>query len=459
MGLLPSEGSAVSTAVFTAGEGGRFAVRRALLAVATTLAVLALGGCNPVGELAIGADDRLQIAERLDPPVAPGSMAPELAAVDGRLALLWLEPAATDKAGGHRLRFAHLDDDGWSEPSTVAGPEESFFANWADRPQVIQGGDGALIATWLAKNGDSTYAYEVRAARSDDGGATWRPLGRLHGDGQPAEHGFVSLTAEDDGVRAVWLDGRNTPDGEPMALYTGLVGEVAVSGGEIEDDSGAARDEIVLDSSVCDCCDTALTRSGDGLVIAYRDRSAEEMRDISVVRQTADGWSEPVALNDDGWRIAACPVNGPALASLGETGETVWAVWYTAADGLPRVRSAVSSDGGASFSEPVDLAGGEGEEPPLGRVDLVATPAGDALAVWLDTRDGTAEIRAARLGADGSVGEAASLVVSDSSRASGVPRLMAVGDGLYLAWVEPGDGGGIRLARLAMSTENALPGG
>lgn len=444
---LPTPGSVLSAAVSTTGGGGRFAVGAALVVL------LAVGGCAPGAEPFTGAEDLLRIAERLDPPVAPGAMAPELARVDGRLALLWLEPAGDD---GWSLRFARLEEDGWREPVTVAGPEERFFANWADRPQVVEGGDGALVATWLAKNGSSTYAYEVRAARSDDGGSTWRPLGRLHGDAQPAEHGFVSLIPEGDGVRAVWLDGRNTPVGEPMSLYTGLVAEADVPAAE---DGGVAVRETPLDTSVCDCCDTAVTRVGDALVVAYRDRSAEEIRDIAVVRRSLDearaGWSEPVPLSDDGWQIAACPVNGPALASAGET---VWAVWYTAAQGLPRVFSAVSSDGGETFSEPRVLAGGPGEAPPLGRVDVVTTGSGDAVAVWLDTRDGTAEIRAARLGADGSVGEPVSLVPSDTSRASGVPRLTAVGDALYLAWVEPGQDGGVRLARLAPGASSAAGG-
>ena len=56
----------------------------------------------------------------------------------------------------------------------------------------------------------------------------------------------------------------------------------------------------------------------------------------------------------DGWKIDACPVNGPAVAAAADT---VVVAWFTAAD-MPRVRLAYSRDGGRSFAAPIEVASG-----------------------------------------------------------------------------------------------------
>lgn len=442
----------------------------------------------------------------VETPAAPGSMAPELALVDdgggAAAALTWLEPVpvpepersadeipadeeeVTEKVDPRRwrVRFARLAPSGagWSEPVTVAGrngpggvAERGFFANWADRPGLVQGGSsgpgGPLFAHWLARNGDSVYAYEVGMARSDDGGATWRPLGRLHEDAAATEHGFVSYAADPaapDGVRAFWLDGRRMPDGGPMTLRTALVGE------EVDRDS-----EELLDPSVCECCATAAVATSGGPLAVYRGRTEEEMRDHRLVRRSASapepgesasgGWSEPELLHRDGWQIAACPVNGPAAGRLGDT---VWVAWFTAApedDGgqpTPRVLAAVSGDGGATFGDPISIAApGEGEAP-LGRLDL-AVADGSAIVSWLESTPEGAVIRLRRISADGRAGAPVAAARSAGSRASGVPRLLALpgggsgGDGsrLLIAWVDPGEEGAERSIRLAELPASRVP--
>ena len=411
----------------------------------------------------------------------------------GRPALTWIERDAE----GVRVRFARLDgpDGEPAEPVTLAADEGGenaepieLFANWADRPGVVQGGpgggespDGPLFAWWLAKSGESTYAYEVRVARSDDLGATWRPLGRLHDDPTPAEHGFVSMVPEGDGVRAFWLDGRATTEGRPMTLRTVRIGE------RIERET-----EERLDASVCDCCNTAAVVAGGEPVVFYRDRTGDEIRDHRAVRRIpaesgGEGgeasWSRPYVLSSDGWEIAACPVNGPAAAV---SGDTVWTAWFTAAGGRARVYAARSTDGGRSFSEPLAVDDGSvasgGGSPPLGRLALAAAGpegGGDAWVSWFGTapaaadRDGggdgknVAVLRVRRLSAEGPnpvMGPVVEVARTDSSRASGVPRMLydphpgdsegAGGDRLLLAWVEPaGDGerSAIRLARLPVA--------
>jgi len=68
-------------------------------------------------------------------------------------------------------------------------------------------------------------------------------------------------------------------------------------------------------------------RHPEGPIVAYRDRSDTEIRDIYVSRSVGSNWSQPVAVHRDNWQIAACPVNGPALSA---DGTAVALAWFTA---------------------------------------------------------------------------------------------------------------------------------
>jgi hypothetical protein len=432
-----------------------------LVPAALTVA-LALAGCTPgEGEAAADAVPAAPAArsdaEVLRPPVetiaspaGPLSLAPELTRVDGQPALTWIE-RSREADGPARVRFARLGTAG-SDVVTVApasGSPAELFANWADRPGVVQGGEalgGPLYAWWLAKSGDGTYAYSVEVARSTDAGATWQPLGTLHSDATPAEHGFVTLVPEGPGVRAFWLDGRATALGEPMTLRTVLVTD------RIE--RGSAE---LLDASVCDCCNTAAAVTADGPVVVYRDRTGEEVRDHRVVRRTPDGrWSEPAPLHRDGWKIPACPVNGPAIAV---SRDALWVAWFTAAEGRPQVLAARSGDGGRSFGDPLLVDG----DAPLGRLDLEPDGAGGAIVSWLGTGEGAspgereATIRLRRLTPDGRLGPVAEVARADGSRATGVPRLLADGERLLVAWIEPAEGSRAGTLHLASLAAGAVP--
>jgi hypothetical protein len=358
----------------------------------------------------------------IDPPAGPGSMAPSLVSAGlGKVFLTWLEPVEPD---GYRLRFSRLADGNsggkWSPPVTVAsGP--TLFANWADFPSVAQAPDGSLVAHWLAKTGDDTYAYGIFLARSTDGGATWKPAGLLHDDRVPAEHGFVSWVPDGKALRAVWLDGRETPKGGPMTLRTALL------------EGDKLRPAELLDDRVCDCCQTDAALAADGPVVAYRDRTAGEVRDIHVKRRTASGWSKPVRVGADDWKIPGCPVNGPAIAAAGRR---VAVAWFTGAPPGPRVQVAFSEDGGATFGKPVLVDG----DKPLGRLDLALDVKGNALVSWLALEDDNlAALRLRRVSSAGPAGKAeapVTLARTSASRSGGVPRLAAAGGRLYVAWVD-----------------------
>lgn len=369
-------------------------------------------------------------------PAAPGSTTPNLAVTpDGRrIYMSWLEPA--ESSGGHALRFAVLDGARWSTPRTIRSGSD-FFVNWADFPSIrVLDGD-RLAAHWLQRTGRGSYAYGVRVAISRDGGRSWsRPI-MPHRDSSETEHGFVALWREAGGFGAVWLDGRkfkkeDHDGGNEMMLVSTTLRT-----------NGALGSEVRLDDRTCDCCQNAAAMTASGPIVAYRDRSAGEIRDIYVTRRVAAKWTAGAPVYADNWKIAACPVNGPAIAAAGRR---VALAWFTAANDTPRVKVAFSNDAGARFDAPVNVDAGN----PAGRVDVALLPDGGALVSWIERTGGdAAEVRARRIGANGARGAAMTIATASAARASGFPRMAVVerGADVVFAWTVPGRPSAIRVAR------------
>jgi hypothetical protein len=361
-------------------------------------------------------------------------MAPNLA-LDGDAVLLsWLEPAhagVKPQDGNYALRMSRLVSGRWSEPSTIAAGKD-FFANWADFPSVTSAGGGRLIAHWAAMSAAHPDAYDVRVARSTDGGRTWIPIGTANDDRTPTEHGFVSAVPERNGVRLFWLDGRDTASGRgSMGLRTAHVGD-RIEASEL------------LDSRVCDCCQTDAATTSGGPVVAYRDRTANEIRDTAIIRREGKHWTQPRDVGTDGWEIEGCPVNGPAVAARDRR---VAVAWFTQAANRPRVKVAFSNDGGASFSAPTMID----SDLPLGRVGIVLDGNGDALVTWVAAEGKAAAIRLARVTARGRKGASIKIAGTEMSRAGGFPRVELSGSTLVVTWVEAGEPSWIRAATLAAS--------
>jgi hypothetical protein len=336
--------------------------------------------------------------------------------------------------------MSRFDGAAWSAPSDVVAAND-LFVNWADFPSLHAFENGHLVAHWLQKSGSGAYAYDVRLARSTDGGATWSAPVTPHKDGTKTEHGFVSLAhaAGSRELQAVWLDGRGmTPDGHGHGG-----GDMTLRWARLAPD-GSTLEEQELDRRTCECCQTAMTMTPLGALVAYRDRSAEEIRDIAVVRQTPGGWTPPAIVHADGWKIPGCPVNGPQLAS---NGARVALAWFTVPKDEGIVNLAFSDNSGARWSAPARVDQGN----PIGRVDLVMPTAGYAVVTWLERAGDASEIRARTVARDGAMGEPLVIGRSTTARAAGFPRI-ALGRGhIYFAWTEPGDSSMLRFSRVKVN--------
>ncbi|HSJ24254.1 MAG TPA: sialidase family protein [Longimicrobiales bacterium] len=399
--------------------------------LAVGAAVFAIGCTSDAPDLTLPEPQAVQV------PAGPGAAQPFAAPIGGGIVLSWTEPAAE----GHALRFAAWDGTVWSEPRTVTSGRD-WFVNWADFPSVVALDDGFWAAHWLQRSGPGTYAYDVVLTTSGDGGTTWSAPVRPHGDGTQTEHGFVSIFQHQDGAGVVWLDGRQYADGNEG----GATNEMQLRFASLHHaDTGAhAGTETVLDDRICDCCQTAVAAATQGPVVFYRDRSPNEIRDISVTRLADGAWTQPRPVHQDGWEINACPVNGPAADA---DGDNVVVAWYTGAAGAPRVQVAFSADGGANFTAPTVVDDGQ----PAGRVDVLFLGNGTALVVWLERSGEDAAIRGRVVAPDGSVGPSAVLASTTAGRAGGFPRMARHGSNVLLAWTEPGNPSHVRAVHLPFS--------
>ncbi len=327
------------------------------------------------------------------------------------------------------LQFSILENDHWSQAQTIA-VGNNWFVNWADFPSVAAYHDEkTLAAHWLQKSAAGTYDYDIQIAQSKDLGSQWSTPFIPHRDSISAEHGFVTMIPTDGNrIFATWLDGRNTKiKGETSNDHGhGHGGAMSLRAAEFDIES-KLYNEVELDNKVCDCCQTDAAMTKNGPIVVYRDRTDDEIRNISLVRKVGLDWTQARNISNDQWHITGCPVNGPAIAAQGSE---VVVAWYTAADDRPMVQFIFSKDAGASFSDPIQIDNGH----PLGRVDIVLKK-DVAYLSWMEQNDEAANIM---LGAvdlhDLDRIKKSILIKTLPSRRSGFPILEIVNGQLLIAW-------------------------
>lgn len=404
----------------------RFIAAAACLAAAVT--VLA-GSARQSSQLQVLAQPPA-VSDLRELPIAAGTPSgqPQLA-VDhtGRVAVSWLERIGTGPR--YAFKYAFREGSGWSAPRTIV-ERDDFFVNWADVPSIAPlAQTGRWLAHWLQKNGSGTYAYDVRIAVSDRDASTWGE-GRLpYADTSQSEHGFASFFDLDGGTGVTWLDGREMAAAQPSASASHQDhgrGAMTLRTAPIKPDGTLGPDSRV-DARVCECCPTAAVATANGALIAYRDRTDDEVRDIAVLRLNDGKWHGPTYVHADRWKIAACPVNGPALAALGDR---VALAWFTAEGDSPRALLAFSTDGGRSFGSPIRVD----DVQTLGRVDVVMLSDGRAVVSWLEFVEQGSELRARVIAPDGRRSGHFTITASSGDRQSGYARMVRSGDDLVFAW-------------------------
>jgi hypothetical protein len=366
-------------------------------------------------------------AKTIPNPAPPLSEFPNLSsAEDGTLILSWLDPSATH---GRALRFASLREGRWSSIRAVT-VQRSFNRHPAVLPAVAMLNGDSLVAYWTQMRNPGSHAEDVFASASRDGGLSWTKPVVVHRDRSESEHSLVSMAVVGQKkVSIVWLDGREEARSKKSMLMQATF-----------DRRGVVGPEIILDADVCPCCPTSIAGVSDRLIVAYRDRTETNVRDISIVQFKNGERSEPRTLHHDGWRISGCPANG---VDLGVDGSRVAAAWFTAADNEKQVRAAFSTDGGETFSRAIRIDEGRS----AGRVSVALTAGKAAIVSWVEQADSTSGLMVRAVAPDGR--KSSTLCVATVKGGTiGYPRIRPSGKQALITWVD--DQKGIKKVGTAM---------
>lgn len=399
--------------------------RTALLSCALVLAL---------ATASVSTQSPLLTPQAVATPAAANSAQPQLSVSKRGVLVSWIERSG-DLA---TLKFSERTASGWTAAKAIASGRD-WFVNWADVPSALRLPSGAIVAHWLQKSANSTYAYDVRLSYSTDDGKTWSPSFTPHHDGTPTEHGFASLFPMADGFGAVWLDGRNMKGGEHAEHGDG--GAMSVRFARF-DHTFKQVEESTVDARVCECCPTTAAVTSEGVITAFRNRSDDEIRDNYVARLVNGKWSTPAAVFNDGWKIAACPVNGPSLSA---SGANVAMSWFTVKGEQGQAYAAFSQDAGKTFAAPIRVDDGG----TLGRVDIELLGDGSALATWIEFAEQRAQFRARRISKNGVRSAPVTIAGIAGSRSSGYPRVAVANGEVVFAWTDSIEGGGLQVRTAA----------
>jgi hypothetical protein len=363
--------------------------------------------------------------EALQVPATGQSAQPHFSASSRGLILSWLEHRDTTAT----LKFAERVSGAWSPARTVSS-SDNWFISGADVPSVMRLSDGTLVATAYPATDPLIEAYDLQLTYSGDDGKTWAQPIAPHHDGTTTQHGFATLfEMPDRSLGIIWLDGReqelnkNDPEGGAMGVYFASF-----------DRNWKQTAEDVVNTRVCECCQTTVAMSDEGPIVAFRDRSPREVRDIHVTRLEGGKWTQPRPLHVDGWQIEACPVNGPALTARGRT---VAAAWFSVTEEEGHSYAAFSTDGGRNWGTPVRLD----DAVSLGHVDIELLDDGAAVASWVEFVNQRAQLRVRRVEPSGRRSTAHVVAGTGKGFVAGYPRLARQGGELLVAWSETTEDG------------------
>lgn len=356
-------------------------------------------------------------------PFNSGSRYPHLTKTEkGGLLVSWFEPVDSTIFG---LFWSEFSNNEWSV-KTLIYSSDHFFINWADFPSIFELDENTIVAHWPEMSAEGTYDYDVRISYSKDRGKTWSEPISPHRDGKEAEHGFVSFYKnETHELEMVWLDGREMAGGNghesagDMNLYTTSF-----------DRDFKQRHDISIDAMVCECCPTTAVQSEKVTIVAYRDRTPSEVRNINILRKVNGEWENPYPVNEDGWIIPGCPVNGPKLA---EKNGKVAIAWFTAPDGESQINVAFSNNQGKTFSDPIRVDGGQSQ----GRVDLEWLNEKTVVASWLDAKEEYSSIVYRKIETNGTLSEISYVESLGGGRGIGYPQFELMEDKILFVWTDP----------------------
>jgi hypothetical protein len=322
---------------------------------------------------------------------ARSNSAPAIAGFGKMVAVAWT--ASTDALSDVYISISEDGGATFGAAVRVNDIEGDARASGEQATRVLIGPGYVIHAVWPSRRDTRSV---IRYATSTDRGRTFSKAATVAGEELTGMRGWQSAAVGyDGGLHAVWLDGRNA---RPAAGHShgASAGKGAARG-----DSESPRQDLFHASwkgerpgsdrpvaeRVCFCCKTAVATSGDRVYVAWRHIFPGSIRDIAVARSTDNGASfgQPMRLSDDGWKIDACPDDGPSMAADGHGG--IHLAWPTLVRGeTPRKGIFYSSltEAGA-FASRLRLDAGDADP---AHPQIASDEHGVSAVVW-DERAGT----------------------------------------------------------------------
>jgi hypothetical protein len=141
----------------------------------------------------------------------------------------------------------------------------------------------------------------------------------------------------------------------------------------------------------------------------------------------------------DNWRIAACPVNGPALSARDRD---VAIAWFTGAGEEGHVYASFSTNAGETFGAPIRID----DVGAVGRVDVELLADGAAAVSWIEFANQRSQFQIRRIERGNARSASVAIASIPGGRSSGYPRLARRGNELLFAWTETGNKPQVRTA-------------
>jgi hypothetical protein len=401
---------------------------------------------HPVAAYTAAAQQKVDSAawsvrvQPLQEPSGAHSGGPRFTVSDRGLLLSWVEHSGDSTT----LKFAEKQATGWSRPTTV-----SSGANWlvspADPPIVLRRPDGTLVASWQVSTDKRLEGSDIYLTYSKDNGKSWAASFKPHHDPTHGQHAFPSFfEVPGNALGLVWLDAR-AQAAHPDDLEASISLRYAAFDGSWKQTADAE-----IDPRVCECCSTTAAVTSDGVLIAFRDRSDKEIRDIAVSRLERGKWTPSTLVHADNWEIDACPVNGPMLSARGRQAVVSW---FTVKNEKGQAWAAFSSDAGRTWGTPIRLD----DAASLGRVGVDLLDDGSAVATWVEYANRRAQFSMRHIDPAGQRSPVVSIAAASTSMSSDVPRVARQGRELVFAWTEAAAAGGPEGASSVHTAQAILP--
>lgn len=306
----------------------------------------------------------------------------------------------------------------FSPPVAVNRERMPIKAQSEYRPQIAVTASGRIYVAYPAVGPQPWTTY---LSVSEDQGqhfGTPEPLS----DQAQTGNSFQTLLAIDpeDNLHAFWHDER---EGADEARGNDIFHTVLDAQGK----TVQSNRKIVND--VCSCCRLAVDFDTNGKpVLITRFIYSDNVRDHGLAKPEAgrEEWSTTRATND-GWKIEACPVHGPAI-SIAPNGRYHIA-WFTQGTKRQGLFYAFSDDRGQNFSEPMAL--GRPDRLP-GHPDVLAV--GDRVVLAWNEFDGQTNRAMIKQSKDGGQTWSEAVVAADSSSEVDFPFLLTDGLAVFLSW-------------------------